>query len=96
MAVASRKVRKATGLEEEVCPYSLHSWATLRYAQTKDWDALLDQGGWNLSDTANRYRRIAPGALGRRLLSHGWNFRDDPGETVQSGELVSLRIHTGE
>lgn len=93
MAVAFRKVREAAGLGPEVVPYSCrHTWATWYQAQTKDWATLLDQGGWNRADTANRYRKIAPADLGHRLLAHGWDFRADPGEPVRFGELVSLRF----
>jgi len=92
MAVAFNKVRDAAGLGTDVTPYVLrhssHSW---RYSQTKDWGDLLDQGGWNRSDTANRYRKITPDDLGHRLLEHGWDFRRNPGAPVRFGEKVSLR-----
>lgn len=93
MAVAFGKVRDAAGLGPDVVPYSArHSWATWHYSQTKDWAALLDQGGWNRADTANRYRKIAPADLGHRLLAHGWDFRADVGAPVQFGERISLRF----
>ena len=80
MAVAFNKVRDAAGLGPDVTPYVLrhtrHSWA---YSMTKDWGDLLDKGGWNRSDTANRYRKITPDDLGHRLLAHGWDSRRDPG-----------------
>ncbi|SHM08248.1 Phage integrase family protein [Roseovarius pacificus] len=92
MAVAFNKVRDAAGFGKDVTPYVLrhtrHSWA---YSMTKDWGDLLDQGGWNRSDTANRYRKITPDDLGHRLLAHGWDFRRDPGPPVRFGEKVSLR-----
>lgn len=91
MAEAFRKIREAAGLGHDVVPYTLrHTWATWFYAQTKDWGALLDQGGWNRSDTANRYRKIAPSDLGNRLLAHGWDFRRNPGPPVKFGSLVSV------
>eukprot|EP00903_Cladosiphon_okamuranus_P019001 g17478.t1 len=91
MAAAFGKVRDAAGLSEEVVPYTLrHTWATWFYAQTKDWGALLDHGGWGRSDTANRYRKIAPADLGNRLLAHGWDFRPNPGGPVKFGQLVSV------
>lgn len=91
MAEAFRKVREAADLGPDVVPYSLrHTWATWFYAQTKDWGSLLDQGGWNKSDTANRYRKIAPADLGNRLLAYGWDFRPDVGPPVRFGELVSI------
>ena len=91
MAEAFKKVRDAAGLGSDVVPYTLrHTWATWFYAQTKDWGALLDQGGWNRSDTANRYRKIAPSDLGNRLLAHGWDFRRHPGPPVRFGSLVSI------
>lgn len=96
MAVAFNKVRDAAGLGKDVTPYVLrhtrHSWM---YAMTKDWGDLLDQGGWNRSDTANRYRKITPDDLGHRLLEHGWDFRRDPGAPVRFGEKVSLRFSPG-
>ena len=91
MAVAFRKVRDGAGLGSDVVPYTLrHTWATWFYAQTKDWAALLDQGGWGRSDTANRYRKIAPGDLANRLLAHGWDFRAEDGKPIRFGELVSV------
>ncbi len=91
MAVAFGKVRDGAGLGSDVVPYTLrHTWATWFYAQTKDWAALLDQGGWGRSDTANRYRKIAPADLANRLLAHGWDFRPDDGTPVRFGELVSV------
>lgn len=92
MAVAFGKIRAAAGLGPEVVPYTCrHSWATWFYSQTKDWAALLDRGGWNRADTANRYRKIAPADLGQRLLAHGWDFRPEIGQAVRFGEMVSLR-----
>lgn len=91
MAVAFSKIRKAAGLGQDVVPYTLrHTWATWFYAQTRDWAALLDQGGWSRSDTANRYRKLAPKNLGNKLFAHGWDFRADPGKPVKFGELISV------
>lgn len=91
MAEAFRKVRTAAGLGSDVVPYTMrHTWATWFYSQTKDWGGLLDHGGWNRADTANRYRKIAPSDLGNRLLAHGWDFRRYPGDPVRFGELVSV------
>ena len=91
MSEAFAKVRRAAGLGEDVIPYTLrHTWATWYYAQTKDWGALLDHGGWNRSDTANRYRKIFPSDLGNRLLAHGWDFRKSSGPPVKFGALVSV------
>jgi integrase len=93
MAVAFNKVRDAAGLGPDVVPYTLrHTWATWFYAQTKDWAALLDQGGWGRSDTANRYRKIAPADLANRLLAHGWDFRTEDTAPVRFGELVSVHF----
>ncbi|MEI4234696.1 tyrosine-type recombinase/integrase [Roseovarius sp. D22-M7] len=97
MAVAFRKVREGARLGPEVVPYTLrHTWATWFYAQNKDWAALLDYGGWGRSDTANRYRKIAPKDLANRLLAYGWDFRPEEGEPVRFGELVSVRFRSGE
>lgn len=94
MAVAFRKVREGAGLGSDVVPYTLrHTWATWFYAQTKDWAALLDHGGWGRSDTANRYRKIAPKDLANRLLAYGWDFRPEEGEPVKFGEFVSVRFN---
>lgn len=84
MATAFNKARDMAGLESEgpnkVTPHTLrHTWATWFYAQTKDYGELLDQGGWAKSDTAERYRKMAPADLGARLLAHGWDFRQDSG-----------------
>lgn len=89
MAEAFGKIRDAAGLGRDVVPYTLrHTWATWFYAQTKDFRRLIDLGGWNKSDTANRYCKVAPKDLGNRLLQHGWDFREDVGEPVKFGELV--------
>ena len=92
MAAAFRKVRDAAGLPKDISPYSLrHTWATWHYSMCKDWGRLLDEGGWNRSDTANRYRKIAPSDLPERLLAHGWEFREEDGRPVCFGEFVSVR-----
>jgi integrase len=91
MAEAFGKVREAAGLGEDIVPYTLrHTWATWFYARTKDFGRLLDLGGWNKADTANRYRKAAPADLGNRLLEHGWDFRQDVGEPVRYGQKVSV------
>lgn len=60
----------------DVTPHTLrHTWATWFYAQTRDFGALLDLGGWSKADVANIYRKIAPDDLAERLLAHGWDFR---------------------
>jgi integrase len=92
MAEAFGKIRDAAGLGRDVVPYTLrHTWATWFYAQTKDFRRLIDLGGWNKSDTANRYCKVAPKDLGNRLLQHGWDFREDVGQPVKYGELVTVR-----
>lgn len=92
MAEAFGKIRDAAELGKDVVPYTLrHTWATWFYAQTKDFRRLIDLGGWNKSDTANRYCKVAPKDLGNRLLQHGWDFREDVGEPVRYGELVTVR-----
>jgi integrase len=93
MAAAFNKVRDAAGLDKSVTSYTCrHSWATWHATMVKDWGNLLDRGGWHRSDTANRYRKIAPSDLGRRLLAHGWDFREDLGEPIVFGQSVSLRL----
>ena len=60
---------------DKVTPHTIrHTWATWYYAQTRDFGALLDLGGWADADTANIYRKIAPDDLADRLLAHGWDF----------------------
>ncbi|WP_417723978.1 tyrosine-type recombinase/integrase [Salipiger sp.] len=77
LAAAFAEAVIAAGLDRhDVTPHTLrHTWATWYYAQTKDFGGLLDLGGWQKSDMAQRYRKIAPADLGRRLLAHGWDFR---------------------
>lgn len=78
MQTAFNAARDAAGLGKDVTPYTLrHTWATWFYAQTRDFGALMDLGGWDRADTANRYRKIAPDDLPQRLLAHGWDFRTD-------------------
>jgi integrase len=83
-AAAFNKAREAAGLGEDVTPYTCrHTWATWFYAQTRDFGELMDLGGWDKADTANRYRKIAPADLGARLLRHGWDLRTSA-KSVQS------------
>ncbi|WP_286759222.1 MULTISPECIES: tyrosine-type recombinase/integrase [Sulfitobacter] len=67
---------EAAGLDpKEVTPHVLrHTWATWFYAQTKDFGGLLDLGGWQKADMAQRYRKIAPADLASRLRRRGWDF----------------------
>jgi integrase len=68
--------REGADLGPEVTPHVLrHTWATWYYAQTRDYGGLMDLGGWDNAQTANRYRKAAPSDLGRKLLEHGWDFR---------------------
>lgn len=76
MQTAFNAARDTAGLGEDVTPYTLrHTWATWFYAQTRDFGALMDLGGWDKADTANRYRKLAPDDLAERLLAMGWDFR---------------------
>lgn len=62
-------------LGKDVTPHVLrHTWATWYYAATQDFGGLLDLGGWQKSDMAQRYRKIAPADLAERLQIHGWDF----------------------
>ncbi len=75
IAGAFARCREAAGLGPDVTPHVLrHTWATWFYAQTRDFGALMDLGGWKKSDMANRYRKIAPEDLDARLAAHGWDF----------------------
>lgn len=69
------KARLAAGLGRDVTPHTLrHTWATWYYAATRDFGGLLDLGGWQKADMAQRYRKIAPANLAFDLLKHGWDF----------------------
>jgi integrase len=60
---------------KEVTPHILrHTWATWYYAQTRDFGGLLDLGGWQKADMAQRYRKIAPASLAGQLFDLGWDF----------------------
>ncbi|MGK7753753.1 tyrosine-type recombinase/integrase [Roseovarius sp. C03] len=75
IAGAFKNIREAAGLGPEVTPHVLrHTWATWFHAQTRDFGALMDLGGWRKSDMANRYRKIAPEDLADRLFARGWDF----------------------
>jgi len=76
---AFHRAREAAGFAstgpDKVTPHTIrHTWATWYYAQTRDFGAMLDLGGWADADTANIYRKIAPDDLSDRLLAHGWDF----------------------
>lgn len=78
------KARDAAGLGADVVPHSLrHTWATWYYSATKDFGGLLDKGGWQKSDMAQRYRKIAPADLPGRLLDYGWDFGPAPRQAPQ-------------
>lgn len=75
IASAFRKACNAAGLGRDVTPHTLrHTWATWYYSQTRDFGGLLDLGGWQKADMAQRYRKIAPADLPDRLAAHGWDF----------------------
>jgi integrase len=76
IAGAFKKACIAADLDPaRITPHILrHTWATWFYAQTKDFGGLLDIGGWQKSDMAQRYRKIAPADLATRLHAHGWDF----------------------
>ncbi|KAA9008100.1 tyrosine-type recombinase/integrase [Histidinibacterium aquaticum] len=95
MAAAFTSARKAAELGPEVTPHVLrHTWATWFYSQTRDFGALMDLGGWDRADTANRYRKLAPDDLARRLLAHGWDFQERPSRRrpSESTSVGALRM----
>lgn len=68
------RIREAAALPF-LTPHVLrHTWATWFYAQTLDFGGLMDLGGWQKAEMANRYRKIAPADLAERLARHGWHF----------------------
>ncbi|MEH6834832.1 site-specific integrase [Falsihalocynthiibacter arcticus] len=78
ISAAFAEACRGAGLDpKEVTPHTLrHTWATWFYAQTKDFGGLLDLGGWQKADMAQRYRKIAPGDLPERLVRAGWDFTE--------------------
>lgn len=91
MQTSFNAARDAAGLGNDVTPHVLrHTWATWFYAQTRDFGALMDLGGWDKADTANRYRKQAPDDLAARLLAHGWDFRSEWQRQVNSDEIQKL------
>lgn len=97
MAESFNRARDAAGLGADVVPYTLrHTWATWYYAQTRDFGALMDLGGWTKADTANRYRKLAPDDLADRLLDHGWDFRSGFGQgSGKSAPRLAFSQETG-
>ncbi|WP_323009492.1 tyrosine-type recombinase/integrase [Paracoccus sp. (in: a-proteobacteria)] len=78
MQTSFNKARDAAGLDAGVTPHVLrHTWATWFYAQTRDFGALMDLGGWAKAGMASGYRNIAPADLADRLYAHGWDFRQE-------------------
>lgn len=89
------KARMTAGLGPDVVPHSLrHTWATWFYAATKDFGGLLDKGGWQKPEMAQRYRKIAPADLADRLADHGWDFGGTPRPTPQRS-LAGLQVARG-
>lgn len=75
MKGAFDKISEAADLPFHLTPHILrHTWATWYHAQTRDFGALLDLGGWRSANVANIYRKIAPEDLGDRLFAAGWDF----------------------
>lgn len=72
---AFNQARDLAGLGPDVTPHVIrHTWATWFYSATQDYGRMLDLGGWRTTSTAERYRKIAPANLGRRLEKSGWDF----------------------
>lgn len=89
MQTSFNAARDAAGLGPDVTPHVLrHTWATWFYAQTRDFGALMDLGGWSSADMANRYRKLAPDDLADRLLDHGWDFRLTFGNILETPENI--------
>lgn len=75
IAASFNAARDAAGLGPDVTPHVLrHTWATWFHGQTRDFGSLMDLGGWEKADMANRYRKIAPAWLADDLRRHGWDF----------------------
>lgn len=51
-----------------------HTWATWWYACNRDLLKLMMLGGWERSETARRYAKMAPADLPRQLEAFGWDF----------------------
>lgn len=91
MAAAFNKARDLAGLGDDVTPHVLrHTWATWYYAATRDFGGLMDLGGWQKADMANRYRKLAPDDLAQRLLDHGWDFRPDGQDMVEPARVAKI------
>jgi integrase len=89
MQTSFNRARDLAGLGDDVTPYVLrHTWATWFYAQTRDFGTLMDLGGWDKADTANRYRKLAPDDLSERLFAHGWDFRPQVTRQVAESHLA--------
>lgn len=85
------RARDAAGLGRDVTPHVLrHTWATYFYSQTQDFGRLMDLGGWQKADMANRYRKIAPAWLRADLLRYGWDFSGAPAPSDQAGNVVFM------
>lgn len=92
---AFNAARDAAGLSDDVTPHVLrHTWATWFYAATKDFGGLMDQGGWRKADMANRYRKLAPSDLPRRLLKHGWDFGANFVQLQSDGPEIINKINS--
>lgn len=88
-------IQEAAEISLRLTPHVLrHTWATWYHAQTKDFGALLDLGGWERADVANIYRKIAPEDLGDQLHGLGWDFTRSDFRDAQKakarGKVASL------
>lgn len=56
------------------CHVFRHTWATWRYAVTRDIDGLMKAGGWKSVDMVMRYVHAGTDDLRDAVLAHGWGF----------------------
>jgi len=83
ISAAFRKAIDRAGLDDDITPHTLrHTWATWFYAQTRDFGGLLDLGGWQKADMANRYRKAPPEDLGAKLHRYNWDFTRGQGTAL--------------
>lgn len=83
--LALRRGCKRANVRHTSCHILRHTWATWRYAVTRDLRKLMDQGGWASPELAMRYTHAGTDDLADAVKAHGW---EQQGSGVSPGVKI--------